>query len=313
MSADYRRRVRAIGRSDPIDTLACARAALAEDLPVAVPETDVREIKMLLDYREDLVGEMVRICCRSRWHLHDIDPDFAATIPACKLHRPKGNARVTAFLREREGSVAVSICLDLIERITDLGGRAGRLERELEERVRVVGPHLLELPGCGPMSAARIVAETCDPARFKSAAAFAMFTGYAPIPASSGNSQRVRLNRGGNRRMNAAIHRIAITPKRMHQPAQDYLATRRALGNSNTEAIRALKRHIARRVFALVQGGANAGRMTALTAKPAEPIAAWRLSVASLTHGLDRGGALRHSRSAPCARASALGARSSRR
>lgn len=131
--------------------------------------------------------------------------------------------------------------------------RASRLERELEARIKVEAPQLLDLPGCGPMSAARIVAETGNPDRFKSAAAFAMFTGCAPIPASSGNSQRVRLNRGGNRRMNAAIHRIAITQKRMHPPAQDYLAARRAMGNSNTEAIRALKRHLARRVFALLR------------------------------------------------------------
>ena len=190
---------------------------------------------------------------RLRWHLHDIDPDFAATIPARKLHRPKWNALVTEFLREREGNLAVSICLDLIERIKGLGDRAGRLERELEERVRVQAPQLLELPGCGPMSAARIVAETGNPGRFKSAAAFAMFTGCAPIPASSGNSQRVRLNQGGNRRMNAVIHRIAIAQKRMHPPAQGYLARRRASGNSNTEGIRALKRHLTRRVFALLR------------------------------------------------------------
>lgn len=189
------------------------------------------------------------------------------------------------------------------------GGLVRFLLAEGEHVVWVAHPYERRLSATDPAIGRSDPIDTLACAR----AALAMFTGYAPISASSGNSQRVRLNRGGNRRMNAAIHRIAITPKRMHQPAQDYLATRRALGNSNTEAIGALKRHIARRVFALVQGGANAGRMTALTAKPAEPIAAWRLSVASLTHGLDRGGALRHSRSAPCARASALGARSSRR
>ncbi|WIY82024.1 IS110 family transposase [Propionimicrobium sp. PCR01-08-3] len=274
MSSDYRRRVRAIGKSDPIDALACARAALAEDLPVAVPETDVREVKVLLDHREDLVGEMVRMCCRLRWHLHDIDPDFAATIPARKLHRPKWNTMVAAFLSERDGGVEVSICLDLIERIKELGDRAGCLERELEERVKVEAPQLLELPGCGPMSAARIVAETGDPSRFKSAAAFAMFTGCAPIPASSGNSQRVRLNRGGNRRMNAAIHRIAITQKRMYPPAQEYLAARRALGNSNIEAIRALKRHLARSVFTVLRRGPAAGRVTSLGPEMAELVVA---------------------------------------
>lgn len=171
----------------------------------------------------------MRTRCRLRWHLHDIDPDFAATIPARKLHRPKWNALVVGFLRVREDDVAVSICMDLIERIKDLGDRAARLERELEERVKTQAPQLLELPGWGPMSAARIVAETGDPARFTSAAVFAMFTGCAPIPASAGNSQRIRLNRGGNRRMNAALHRIAITQKRMHPPAQDYLAARRGL------------------------------------------------------------------------------------
>ncbi|RNI23896.1 transposase [Flexivirga caeni] len=98
--------------------------------------------------------------------------------------------------------------------------------------MKVEAPQLLELPGYGPMPAARIVAETRDPVRFKSTAAFAMLAGCALIPASSGNSQRVRLNRGGNRRMNAAIHRIVITQKRLYPPAQDYLATRGALGNS---------------------------------------------------------------------------------
>lgn len=91
--------------------------------------------------------------------------------------------------------------------------------------------------------------------RFPSAATYAMHTGTAPIPASSGNTERFRLNRGGNRRLNAAIHRIAITQKRMHDPARAYLDARRAKGNSNTEAIRALKRHIARRVYTLLKAG----------------------------------------------------------
>ena len=74
--------------------------------------------------------------------------------------------------------------------------------------------------------------------------------------------------------MNAALHRIAITQKRMHPLAQDYLATRRAMGNSNTEAIRALKRHLARRVFTLLRGGAPAGQVTSLAAEKAATIAA---------------------------------------
>lgn len=110
--------------------------------------------------------------------------------------------------------------------------------------------------------------------RFKSATAFAMFTSCAPMPASSGNSQRVRLNRGGNRLMNPAIHRIAITQKSMHPSAQEHLATRRALGTSNTEANRALKRHLARRVLALLR----AREVAAIRVLPTEkPTAAYSL------------------------------------
>jgi transposase len=255
MSADYRKKVRAQGKSDPIDALACARAALAEDLPAAVPETQVREVKLLLDHREDLVGEMVRMCSRLRWQLHDIDPDFAATVPRHKLHRPKWNSYVREFLAGRDGGIAVAICAELIDRIQELARRAAQLEREIEGLVVIHAPQLLALPGCGPLSAARILAETGDVRRFTSAAAYAMHTGTAPIPASSGNTHRFRLNRGGNRRLNAAIHRIAITQKRMHEPARTYLDARRARGNSNTEAIRALKRHIARHVYTLLKNG----------------------------------------------------------
>ncbi len=255
MSSDYRKRLRASGKSDPIDALACARAALAENLPAAVPDTEARNVKLLLDHREDLVGEMVRMCSRLRWHLHDIDPDFAATVPKHKLHRPKWNKYVRDFLAGRDGSVATAICVDLIGRIQELARCAAQLEREIAALVVIHVPQLLALPGCGPLSAARILAETGDVRRFTSAAAYAMHTGTAPIPASSGNTQRFRLNRGGNRRLNAAIHRIAITQKRMHEPARTYLDARRAKGTSNTESLRALKRHLARRVYALLKAG----------------------------------------------------------
>jgi transposase len=260
MSSDFRKRLRTSGKSDPIDALACARAALAEDLPAAVPDTEAREVKLLLDHREDLIGEMVRMCSRLRWHLHDIDPDFAATIPKHKLHRPKWNKCVQEFLARRDGSIAAAICTELIGRIQELAQRAAQLEREIAALVVIHAPQLLALPGCGPLSAARILAETGDVRRFTSAAAFAMHAGTAPIPASSGNTHRFRLNRGGNRRLNAAIHRIAITQKRMHEPARAYLDARRTKGNSNTEAIRALKRHIARRVYALLKNGPGHAR-----------------------------------------------------
>ncbi|MEY9906243.1 putative transposase YbfD/YdcC [Catenulispora sp. MAP12-49] len=113
-------------------------------------------------------------------------------------------------------------------------------------------PEDLPFPGCGALSAAKLVAETGRPDRFTSGAAFATFSSTAPIPASSGASHRQRLNRGGNRQVNAAIHRIAITQSWMYEPATNYLARRRSQGDSSREAYRALKRHIARKVYTLL-------------------------------------------------------------
>jgi transposase len=150
----------------------------------------------------------------------------------------------------------VSIAAELLGRIEELARRADQLERELHELMKAQAPLLLALPGCGPLSAARIVAETGDVRRFRSSAAFAMHTGTAPIPASSGATHRHRLNRGGNRRLNAAVHRIAITQARLHEGARGYLERRKAMGNSRTEAIRALKRHLARHVYGLLVASA---------------------------------------------------------
>ena len=252
LTARYRRLGRGQGKSDPIDALAVARAALREDLPPARPEDESRLVKMLLDHREDLVGEMVRMCSRLRWLLHDLDPDFAETIPARKLHKRRWVTHVRDYLAAQAGSVGLSIAAELLDRVEELARRADQLEREIHELMKVQAPQLLALPGCGPLSAARIVAETGDVRRFHSSAAFAMHTGTAPIPASSGATHRHRLNRGGNRRLNAAVHRIAITQARVDDRARRYLDNRKAMGNSRTEAIRALKRHLARHVYGLL-------------------------------------------------------------
>jgi transposase len=86
-------------------------------------------------------------------------------------------------------------------------------------------------------------------ARFRSEACFAMHAGVAPIPVSSGRSDRHRLSRGGNRQLNAALHRIAITQLRLSGPGQSYYRRRRAQGDGTGEAVRALKRRIARAVY----------------------------------------------------------------
>jgi transposase len=113
-------------------------------------------------------------------------------------------------------------------------------------------PQVLTLTGCGPLCAAKLLVETADVRRFKSDAAFAMHAGVAPIPASSGKVQRHRLNRGGNRQLNAALHRIAVTQLRVNAPAQAFRQRRLTAGSTRAEALRALKRHLARRVYHLL-------------------------------------------------------------
>ncbi len=124
--------------------------------------------------------------------------------------------------------------------------------RSIGAMVCAQAPRLLELPGCGALTAAKLIAETAGAGGFASDAKLARLAGIAPIPASSGNRTRLRLDRGGNRQLNCAVHRIAVTQSRVHAPAKDYLARKRAEGKSNREALRCLKRHLIRRVWRLL-------------------------------------------------------------
>ena len=108
---------------------------------------------------------------------------------------------------------------------------------------------MLELPGCGGVTAAKLLAEIGPIERFRGDAQLARHGGVAPLEASSGKTQRHRLDRGGNRQLNCALHRIAITQARVHPPARAYLDRKKAEGKTNREAIRCLKRQLARVVY----------------------------------------------------------------
>jgi transposase len=249
LTAGRRRGSRQRGKSDPIDSLAVARAALEEGidtLPVAVLEGPAREIKLLLDHREDLVAERTRIQNRLRWLLHDRWPE---------LELPKGCLDRLVWLERLAGRLArgpqhadVRVMRQQVRRLKELARETGAFERELLMLVRGLQPRLLELPGVGALTAAKLIAEIAGIERFRSHAKLARMAGIAPIPASSGNSTRVRLDRGGNRQLNAAVHRIAVTQLRCHQPAKDYIARRLSEGKTKREAIRCLKRHLVRTI-----------------------------------------------------------------
>jgi len=123
------------------------------------------------------------------------------------------------------------------------------LTAEITERVTVVAPSLLAIVGCGPLTAAKILGETAQVRRFRSKDAFARLNGTAPIPVWSSNKQRHRLSRTGNRQLNAALHRIAMTQARMHPPARELLARRKAGGDGGMEALRVLKRRLSDVVY----------------------------------------------------------------
>jgi len=129
-----------------------------------------------------------------------------------------------------------------------------QLERELRALMRRPAPTLLALPGCGVLSAATLFAETAGARRFRSKDAYARFTGTAPIPVWSGNTAgKVRLNRGGNRTTNCALHMIALTQTRGIGPGAAYVEKLLAAGKTRTEALRLLRRRLSDAVFAALR------------------------------------------------------------
>jgi transposase len=155
--------------------------------------------------------------------------------------------RVATELANVDGTVA-AIAAELVERVRELTVRCNQLEREITAIVKRIAANLLELPGCGPLSAAKIVGEVAGADRFKSKAAFARWNGTAPIPVWTG-SERFRLSRSGNRQVNAALHRIAITQWRGVGPGRAFIEERIANGKTKTAAIRLLRRRLSDEVL----------------------------------------------------------------
>jgi transposase len=245
-----RRGERTAGKSDAIDALAIARAALKEGpetLPAAHLDEKALQIKLLLDHREDLVRARTADQGRLRWHLHDLWPGYE--IPDGGLDRFNWLDRIAGKLGRAEQHTRVAIARELVVGIRRQTRRAKELERQIKALVLDYAPELLELPGCAALTAAKILAETAGVARFSSDAKLARLAGVAPIPASSGKTSRHRLDRGGNRQLNCAFHRMAVAQGRFHAPARSYLARKEAEGKGRMEALRCLKRQLVRVVW----------------------------------------------------------------
>ena len=130
------------------------------------------------------------------------------------------------------------------------------LQVEIERCVRGLGPALLAEPGVGPISAGFLLCAWSHKGRLRSEAAFARLAGCAPIPASSGKVTRHRLDRGGDRKLNRALHTIVLARRRSHEATIVYIERRLQEGKSSREAVRCLKRYVARHLFRLLEGNA---------------------------------------------------------
>ena len=243
LMANTRRSSRERGKSDRIDALAVARAALAEGIgtlptaELAGPELDIR---LLVDHRERLVRARVGLNNTLQWHLHDLWPELA--LPGGALFSVKWSSRIGRRLARSEQTMRVRIARDELRRLRELTLAIRALEAEISELVAEVAPQLLSEPGFGPLTAAKLVGEIAGADRFASDAKLARSAGLAPIPVSSGRTDRHRLDRGGNRQINAAIHRVAVTRARCHPETIEFVARKKTEGKTHREAIRCLKR-----------------------------------------------------------------------
>jgi transposase len=245
LMAQTRASARTRGKSDPIDALAVARGFLREpDLPVASHDEVSRELKLLVDRREVLVAQRTATINRLLWRIHELEPERAPKPGS--LDRAKHRDMLRAWLDTVAGLVA-ELARDELADITRLTEAIDALAKRIGERIRQVAPGLLALPGCGELTAAKLVGEAAGVTRFKSEAAFARHAGVAPVPVWSGNTAgRVRMTRSGNRQLNAALHRIAVTQIRLDGLGRAYYHKRLNVGASRPEALRSLKRRLAR-------------------------------------------------------------------
>ena len=251
-----RRAERDAGKSDVIDARAIGRAVLKDGIdsfPVAFLDERAMEIRLLADHRADLVAERTRMQSRLRWHLVELDSDLEASIPAGGLDRRVWIERVDRRLRRRTQTARTRVARDELRRIRELTRAAAELERQLRTLIAEHRPELLTWKGCGVLSAATLIGRTAGAARFATDGHFARQAGAAPIPASSGRKDRQRLNRGGDRQLNAALHRIAVAQGRCHPPAIAFLTRKQAEGKSRMEALRCLKRHLARHAWQILR------------------------------------------------------------
>jgi transposase len=251
-----RRERRSGGKTDALDAIRAARVVLAQERPARPRAGGQREaLRALMAARDGAVNARRAGLCQLR--------DLIITAPEPlrselrQLTRGRLLKRLTAVRPSRHSDVELRGTLhalrSLARRIEQLTVEERELGAEIETLTLELAPHLANEPGVGPLAAAQLLLSWSHPGRVRSEAAFARLAGCAPIPASSGQTTRYRLDRSGDRQLNRALHMILISRRRWHQPTIDYIARRRQDGKTTREANRCLKRYLARNLYRLLE------------------------------------------------------------
>jgi transposase len=254
-----RRERRSGGKTDALDAIRAARSVLAQSRPAEPRAAGEREaLRALMAAREGAVNARRAGLCQLRGLLVSAPEPLRAelrSLTGAQLLR-----RLAAVRPERRQDPELRGTLlalrALARRVKTLTVEERELAGEIETLTRKLAPQLLEQPGVGPLAAAQILISWSHRGRIRSEAAFARLAGCAPIPASSGQTIRYRLDRSGDRRLNRALHMILVTRRRTHPPTIAYINRRIQEGKSRREASRCLKRYLARNLYRLLEGGA---------------------------------------------------------
>jgi len=240
------------GKDDPLDAVRAARAVLASE-KLALPRAGQRReaLRLLLLARSSAVDVRRQALVQLRAVIVTAPDQLRAELRGLPLQRLiQRCSRMRRSSLRAPSELATTIVLrSLARRAQDATAEAAELEAEILAHVRALAPQLLEESGVGPIVAARLIVAWSHRGRVRSEAAFARLAGVAPIPASSGQTIRHRLSRGGDRQLNRALHTV-ILHRRLHDPAtKDYIARRIAEGKTTRDAVRLLKRYLARHLY----------------------------------------------------------------
>jgi transposase len=246
------------GKSDALDAVRAARSVLGQTQPAQPRAGGEREaLRALSAAREGAVTARRAGLCQLRGLLVSAPEPLRAELRS--LTRAQLLRRLAAVRPEGRQDPELRGTLlalrALARRVTALTVEERELAREIETLTRKLAPQLLAQPGVGPLAAAQVLISWSHRGRITSEAAFARLAGCAPIPASSGQTVRYRLDRGGDRRLNRALHMILVTRRRTHAPTIAYIERRIHEGKSRREAIRCLKRYLARNLYRLLENG----------------------------------------------------------